>query len=336
MNTTYEALMHDLHERNFYPVYYLMGEEAYYIDKVSDYIADNVLPEEERDFNQMVLYGPDVTMKQVLETAMRYPMMSEHTVIIVKEAQAIKATDDLEKYTIHPMPSTILVFCHKNGSFDKRKKLGGILTKSDNCVVFESNKLKDGELHVFIRTYLKQHDITIDEKSTQVIADSIGSDLNRLSSELDKLRIGIGDDRRVTPDIVEKHIGVSKDFNAFELRQAIVNKDVFKANQIVDYFAKNPKAGNVYSLVPLLFLYFANLMQAHYSPKKDARSIGEWLGVSPWMARDYVTGLEKFSARKTLDIIDKLRETDAKGKGLDNPNTPPEELMQELIYFILH
>lgn len=336
MTVTYEPLMRDLRENKFAPIYYLMGEEAYYIDKVSDFIAENVLPEEEKDFNQIVLYGPDVTMKQIVESAMRYPMMAEHQVIIVKEAQAIKDTSALESYALRPMPSTVLVFCHKHGSFDKRKKLGGLLTKSDKCVVFESNKLKDAELRVFIKSYLQQQDISIDEKATEIIAESIGYDLNRLASELDKLKIGIGDDHRVTPDIVEKRIGVSKDFNAYEFRNAVVSKDIFKANQIVDYFAKNPKAGSVHSLVPLLFHFFANLMQAHYSPKKDAHSIGEWLGISPWATKEYVIGLKNFSARKTLDIIDKLRETDAKGKGLDNPNTPPSELMQELIYFILH
>lgn len=336
MTQTYIQLMKDLQARKFAPIYYLMGEESYYIDKVSDFIAGNVLAEEERDFNQTVVFGSDVSMQQVVEYAKRYPMMAERQVVIVKESQGIKSMDMLEQYIQKPMTSTVLVFCHKNGSLDKRKKVATLLTKSDAAVVFESKKLKDTELPAFIMSYLSEQDIKIDNKSVHIIAESIGSDLNRMTSELDKLKIGLSDDRTITPEIVEQKIGVSKDFNAFELRNAIVTKNVFKANQIIDYFDKNPKAGSIYNMIPLLFQYFANLMQAHYAPKKDDRSLGEWLGISPWMAREYVSGMKMFSAMKTLQIIAKFREVDAKSKGLDNPNTSASELMKELVFFILH
>ena len=336
MTQTYIQLMKDLQARKFAPIYYLMGEESYYIDKVSDFIAGNVLAEEERDFNQTVVFGSDVSMPQVVEYAKRYPMMAERQVVIVKESQGIKSMDMLEQYIQKPMTSTVLVFCHKNGSLDKRKKVATLLTKSDAAVVFESKKLKDTELPAFIMSYLSEQDIKIDNKSVHIIAESIGSDLNRMTSELDKLKIGLPDDRTITPEIVEQKIGVSKDFNAFELRNAIVTKNVFKANQIIDYFDKNPKAGSIYNMIPLLFQYFANLMQAHYAPKKDDRSLGEWLGISPWMAREYVSGMKMFSAMKTLQIIAKFREVDAKSKGLDNPNTSASELMKELVFFILH
>ncbi|MCQ2128712.1 MAG: DNA polymerase III subunit delta [Bacteroidaceae bacterium] len=336
MTQTYIQLMKDLQARKFAPIYYLMGEESYYIDKVSDFIAGNVLAEEERDFNQTVVFGSDVSMQQVVEYAKRYPMMAERQVVIVKESQGIKSMDMLEQYIQKPMTSTVLVFCHKNGSLDKRKKVATLLTKSDAAVVFESKKLKDTELPAFIMSYLSEQDIKIDNKSVHIIAESIGSDLNRMTSELDKLKIGLPDDRTITPEIVEQKIGVSKDFNAFELRNAIVTKNVFKANQIIDYFDKNPKAGSIYNMIPLLFQYFANLMQAHYAPKKDDRSLGEWLGISPWMAREYVSGMKMFSAMKTLQIIAKFREVDAKSKGLDNPNTSASELMKELVFFILH
>lgn len=336
MTQTYIQLMKDLQARKFAPIYYLMGEESYYIDKVSDFIAGNVLAEEERDFNQTVVFGSDVSMQQVVEYAKRYPMMAERQVVIVKESQGIKSMEMLEQYIQKPMTSTVLVFCHKNGSLDKRKKVATLLTKSDAAVVFESKKLKDTELPTFITSYLSEQDIKIDNKSVHIIAESIGSDLNRMTSELDKLKIGLPDDRTITPEIVEQKIGVSKDFNAFELRNAIVTKNVFKANQIIDYFDKNPKAGSIYNMIPLLFQYFANLMQAHYAPKKDDRSLGEWLGISPWMAREYVSGMKMFSAMKTLQIIAKFREVDAKSKGLDNPNTSASELMKELVFFILH
>lgn len=336
MTQTYEQLMTDLQNGKFAPVYYLMGEESYYIDKVSDFIENNVLTEDERDFNQTVLFGADVNMSQIIEYAKRYPMMSERQVVIVKECQVLKNLEFLEQYMQKPMASTVLVFCHKNGSIDKRKKTATTLSKSSSAVLFESKKLKETELPAFIIKYMKSQGFGIDDKSSHIIAESIGSDLNRLVSELNKLKIGLADGSTVTPDIVEQKIGVSKDFNAFELRNAIVSKNVFKANQIIDYFDKNPKAGSVYSMLPLLFQYFSNLMQAHYAPSKDERGISNWLGISPWAAREYADGMKMFSARKVLQIISKFREIDAKSKGLDNPNTSASELMKELVFFILH
>ena len=328
--------MRDLKAKKFAPIYYLMGEESYYIDKVSDYLASNVLSEDERDFNQTVVFGADVNMQQVIEYAKRYPMMAERQIVIVKECQVIKNTDALEQYVQRPMPSTVLVFCHKNGSLDKRKKLPSLMAKSESVVVFESKKLKDTELPAFIKSYLNERQITIDEKSTRIITESIGSDLNRLTGELDKLNIGLSADRNITPEVVEQKIGVSKDFNTFELRAAIINRDVFKANQIIDYFDKNPKAGSVFNMLPLMFQYFSNLMQAHYAPRKDEHGISDWLGISIWAAREYAIGMHNFSASKVLQIIHKFREIDAKSKGLDNPNTSPTELMKELVFFILH
>ena len=207
-------------------------------------------------------------------------------------------------------------------------------------VVFESKKKRDYELPSFIEHYLKEHQATIDQKAAQMIADHIGSDLSRLTSELDKVLVSFDEksDRRVTPEVVEKQIGVSKDFNAFELKNAIVNKNVFKANQIVKYFDSNPKAGSIYALLPLLFNFFQNLMIAHYAPqKRNENDIADALDLkSAWGAKDYLTGMRYYSPRKTLDIISKIREIDAKSKGLDNPNTSAGDLMKELIFFILH
>ena len=337
MNITYDRLMADLQQGKYLPVYYLMGEEAYYIDKVENFMEKNILPEEERDFNQMVLFGADVNMHQVIENAMRYPMMAERQVIIVKECQNLKDTEPLEQYLQRPMPSTVLVFCHKGGSLDKRKKLPSMLTKSDKAVLFESKKLREQQLPQFIIDYLKSQGVAIDARAASIIAGAIGADLNRLVSELDKLKVGLYDKQQtVTPEIVERSIGVSKDFNVFELKNAIIAKDAFKANQIIDYFDRNPKAGSIYNILPVLFRYFSDLMQAHYAPKKDEQSLAAWLEISPWGVRDYITGMRQFTATKTLQIIGKFREIDAKSKGLDNPNTPPEELLKELIFFILH
>ncbi|MGM9734065.1 MAG: DNA polymerase III subunit delta [Prevotella sp.] len=336
-NATFDSIMHDLKQRNYLPIYYLMGEESFYIDKISDFIAENVLTPEERDFNMMVMYGADVTGKDVVEVARRYPMMSEHQVVIVKEAQKLKGLEPLEKYVEKPLASTILVFCHKYGVADRRKKVYSEMAKVG--VVFESKKLRDRDLVPFIGKYLQARGASIDPKSEQIIADSIGPDLNRLTSELDKVLIALpADDKRVTPEVVERQIGVSKDFNTFELRDAIVNRNVFKANQIANYFDINPKAGSFYQILPLLFNYFQNLMIAFYCPQRASQeAVAKWLDLkSPWAAKDYMTGMRNYSGMKVMQIISKIREIDAKSKGIDNPNTPSGELMKELIFFILH
>ena len=337
-NVSFDGIMADLEARRFVPVYYLMGEESYYIDKISDYIAEHVLQPEERDFNQTVLFGSDVTASQVADYARRYPMMSEYQVIIVKEAQNIKHTEALEKYFKQPLASTILVMCHKNGTVDGRKREYVKAIQSAG-VLFESKRLRDRDLPVFIETYLKRRNVSIDAKSTQIIADSIGADLSRLTSELDKVIISLPEqDRRVTPQVVEDQIGVSKEFNSFELRDAIVNRNVFKANQIIKYFDDNPKASSLYAFLPMLFNYFQNLMIAYYAPNnKSQEAVAEWLELrNAWAAKDYMTGMRNYSGMKVMQIIGKIREIDAKSKGLDNPNTPPGELMKELIFYILH
>ena len=337
-NVTFESIMHDLEARQFVPLYYLMGDESYYIDRIADYIAEHVLQPEERDFNQTILFGSDVTASQIADAARRYPMMSERQVIIVKEAQNIKNTEALAQYFRAPMPSTVLVMCHKNGSIDGRKK--DLLKAIQSAgILFESKKLKDRELPAFIERYLKARQVSIDTKSTQMIADNIGPDLSRLTSELDKVILSLpADNRKITPQVVEDQIGVSKEFNGFELRDAIVNRNVYKANLIIKYFDKNPKAGSIYSFLPMLFNYFQNLMIAYYAPNnRSQEAVAEWLELrSPWAAKDYMTGMRNYNGVKVMAIISKIREIDAKSKGLDNPNTPPGELMKELIFYILH
>ena len=335
---TYESVMHDLQQRKFRPVYYLMGEEPYYIDKISDWIAENVLQPEGRDFDQTVLFGSDVNASQIVDAAKRYPMMSEYQVLIVKEAQNVKNVEALEKYMKAPMPSTILVLCHKNGTIDGRKR-EYVKAIQQAGILFESKKLRERDLPGFIERYLKAQEASIDTKSTQMIAEAIGADLSRLTGELDKVLLSLPEqDRRVTPQVVEDQIGVSKDYNAFELRDAIVNRNIEKANRIIKYFDENPKAGGLYALLPMVFNYFQNLMLAFYCPQKGSQeALAKWLDMkSPWGARDYLTGMQNYSGMKVMQIISKIREIDAKSKGLDNPNTPPGELMRELIFFTFH
>lgn len=337
VSVSFDTLMQQLRDKKFAPVYLLMGDEPYYIDKLSNFFQNQILSPEQQAFDLTVVFGADVNAAQIADLAMQYPMMSERKVIIVKEAQGLKSFDKLEKYVLHPQPKTILVFCYKNGTINRRLKFAAAVEKTG--VIYESKKLKEWQLPKFILDYAKRQKASIDEKSAAMIADHIGADISRLTSELDKLLISLPqDNRRITPEIVEKNVGVSKDFNAFELRDAIVNKNIYKANQIISYFNNNPKAGSAYSLVPLLFNYFQNLMLAYYAPNRnDQYALAEYLGMrSPWGVKDYITGLKNYTGRKTLHILDKLGEIDAKIKGLDNPNTPSEELMRELIFFILH
>lgn len=335
---TFDSVMRDLKAGKYKPVYLLMGDEAYFIDKISDFITENVLTPEEQFFNQNVVFGADVSALQVMEMAKGYPVMpATHRVVVVKEAQAMKQIDSLEKYLNKPAPSTILVLCYKNGTVDKRKKI--VAKVAAVGVVFESKKKKDSELPGFIEGYLKMHKAAIEPKAAAMVAEHVGADLNRLVSELDKVLISLPDDNRVvTAETVEHQIGVSKDFNAFELNRAIIAKDVFKANQIVNYFDKNPKAGSIYSFLPLIFSFFQKLMVAYYAPNRNSEvSVAQHLELkSQWLARDYMTGMRNYTATKTLQIISKIREIDAKSKGLDNPNTSSGDLMKELLFFILH
>lgn len=335
---TFDSIMTDLKAGKFAPAYLLMGEEAYYIDQISDYIADNALRPEERDFNQQTVFGSDVTAAQIADMARSYPVMAERQVIIVKEAQNIKKWDQLEKYLEKPAHTTVLVVCHKNGNIDGRKK---ILSRFKSAgVVFESKKKRDYELAPFIEGYLrKRTKVTIENKAAQMMADYIGADLSRLTGELDKLILSLSPaDQRITPQIIEQRIGISKDFNAFEFRNAISVKDVVKANLIVRYFESNPKTGGAFKLIPMLFSYFQNLMLAFYCPQRNNENeVAAWLDLrGGWAAREYMTGMKHYNGVKVMQIIEKIRETDAKSKGLDNPNTSVGQLMQDLVFFIMH
>lgn len=336
IGTTYQEILKNVKQRQFAPVYLLMGEESYYIDMISDCIASTVLTEEEQGFNQMVIYctrETDVT--NIITAAKRFPMMSEFNVVIVKEAQNLLKIDELTDYVINPSRVTILVICYKNGTVDKRKKLVAAVQK--NGVLFESQKLKDTLLPDFITDYLKTKQLTINNNARMMMADYIGSDLNRMASELDKLVIAIpkGEDC-ITAELVEENIGISKEFNNWELKNAIMRKDVFKANQILNYFNSNPKANPPIATVAILFNSFAQMMQAYYSPEKSEFGLAQHLGISSWQAKDLLFAMRVFSARKVMEIIAKLRETDAKLKGIEKGSATDGEIMQELIFFILH
>ena len=333
---TYEDIVRSVKNRDFKPVYYLMGEEPYYIDKISDYIAGTVLTEDQRDFNLSVFYGADTSMAEVLMTAKRYPMMSDYQVVVVKEAQQLSDLDALTEYLRAPQKTTVLVFCHKNGTLDRRKSVVGALEQV-GCL-FESKKLKDVQLHSFIVGCVSRKKLTIDEKSVALLADFVGSDLSRLAAEVEKLALTLPEGQtRIVAEQIERNIGISKEFNNYELRSALVAKDVLKANRILNYFDKNPRTNPIQMTLATLFNFYSNLMLAHYAPDKTEKGVAEHLGFrQAWQAREYVQGMKMYSARKTMDIISAIRTTDAKSKGIDNKSATNGELLKELLFFILH
>lgn len=333
---SYDEIVKDLKAKHYYPVYYLMGEEPYYIDKISDYIAENILTDTEKEFNLSVVYGADVDISTIINTAKRYPMMSEYQVVIVKEAQNVRNMEELAFYLQKPLFSTILVLCHKHGVLDRRKKLAAEVEKKG--VLFESSKIKDAQLPAFITSYMKRKGVDLEPKATTMIADFVGTDLSRLTGELEKLIITLPKgSTRVTPEQIEKNIGISKDYNNFELRSALVEKDILKANKIIKYFEENPKTNPIQMTLSLLFNFFSNLMLAYYAPEKSEQGIATMLGLrSAWQSKDYMIAMRKYSAFKTMEVISAIRCADAKSKGVNNASSNDGDILRELIFQILH
>ena len=322
--TTYEEIARDLKNRIYKPVYFLMGEESYYIDRISDYIA------------QTVLYGSDTDVPTIINAAKRYPMMSEYQVVIVKEAQNVKKIEDLSYYLQKPLMSTILVICHKHGVLDRRKKLAVEIEKVG--VLFESKKIKDAQLPGFISTYLKRKSVDIEPKASEMMAEFVGTDLNRMAGELEKLVITLPQGvRRITPEQVERNIGVSKDYNNYELRSALVTRDILKANKIIKYFDENPTTNPLQATLASLFGFFSNLMLAYYAPEKTEQGIANQLQLKQsWQAKDYIAAMRVYSGVKCMQIIGEIRYCDARSKGVDNPSLSDGDLLRELVYKILH
>ena len=333
--TTYEQILTDLRKKEYSPIYFLMGEEPYYIDVISDFIQKNVLDDTEKEFDMSVLYGKDVDISTVINAAKRYPMMGAYQVLIIKEAQLIKDWDNFVHYLSNPLKSTILVLCYKYGTPDKRKKWFQEVMKV--ATVYESAKLRDYEVGSWITKYCKAKNVAIDDKATAMIAEFLGTDLSKLVNELDKLVLTKPADMpRITPELVEKNIGISKDFNVFELQAALINKDVLKANRIVRYFAENKKANPMVMVLSQLFKFFSDLMLYHYLPDKNQGAVASELKINPYFVKDYQKAAQSFGAWKTMNIISWIRETDARYKGVDNPSTDEGELLKELVFKILH
>lgn len=312
-----------------------MGEEAYYIDKISDFIEDNVLDEAEKGFNQMVLYGRDVTIDDIVGNAKRYPMMAERQVVIVKEAQDLSRTiEKLAKYAENPQPSTVLVLNYKYKKLDKRKALYKKITKTGG-VVFESKKLYENQVPDWIRRVLKGQNYDISPKAAQMLVEFLGTDLSKVNNELNKLKIVLPEGTQITPEHIEENIGISKDFNNFELRKAVGEKNVVKAHQIAKYFADNPKDNPIVVTVALLFNFFSQLLHLHGMSDKNPRSVASALKVNPYFVNEYLTAAKNYPMKKVSSVIGLLREFDVKSKGVGANAIPQGDLLKELLVRVL-
>lgn len=333
----YQDVLKEIDQQRYAPVYCLMGEEDYYIDLIEDYILQRVLTEEQKDFNLTLFYGADTNMSEIVSAARRYPMMADHQVVIVREAQALDSNwDELSAYLQHPVPSTLLVLSYKHGVLDKRKKVAKQIEELG--VIFESPQLKEAAIPDFVTHYLQQKGIGIETVNAQLIAEYVGNNLTRLSNELDKLIIGLPQGTlRVTVEHIEKNIGISKEYNLFELKNALVAKDVLKANKILKYFEENPKKNPVQPILAMLHNFYANLMVAYYAPSKTERGVAQALQLRyEWQAKEYMMGMRAYSATKVLHIVGAIRECDAKSKGFGNVSVDAIDLLRQLVFFILH
>ncbi|GAB6120644.1 DNA polymerase III subunit delta [Dysgonomonas termitidis] len=333
---TFEQIIADIKARKFKPVYLLMGDEPYYIDEITDMLVSTVLPEEEKDFNQTIRYGMETDVASVITMARSFPMMSDYQLIVIKEAQNLSKIEELEVYAKNPLHTTVLVLNYKNGTLDKRKKLYAEIDK--NGIVFESKKIPEYKIPAFISSYMQQKGLTIDAKSAQMLSDYLGNDLSKLTNEIAKLLIAIpGGQTQITPNLIEENIGISKDFNNFELLKAVIEKNTFKVNQIADYFEKNPKNNPLIVTLVVLFNFFSNLMICYWAKNKTEQGIAAELGFrNPYQAKDYVAAIRNYNAFKCMEILSLLRTYDAKCKGVDNVSTPDGELLKELLYKITH
>lgn len=329
-----DQILNDLKKKLYAPVYFLMGEEPYYIDLISDYIENNVLDESEKGFNQTVVYGRDVDTQTIISHAKRYPMMSNYQVVIIKEAQNISKIENLQSYFEKPLKSTLLVFCYKYKSLDKKRTIYKYLDK--HHVVMESKKLYDKEIPGWIDKYIKSLNYTADPKAIMLMSDFLGNDLSKIVNEISKLIINIPQGTKITPDHIEQNIGISKDFNVFELQNAIGRRDVLKANQIINYFAANPKDNPIIVTLTILFGFFNKLLIYHSLQDKSQPNVASALGISPSFVKDYAQYATFYPIGKVANVIHLIKEFDLKAKGINNTSVQDGALLKELVFMILH
>jgi len=329
----YREIKLEIENKNLKPIYFLMGEENYYIDLLANHFSNDILNEQEKEFNQITLYGNDINTEQIISECKQYPIGTNKRLVIIKEAQNLKKIETLDSYIDNPQKSTVLVICYKKRSIDKRKKFGKILTKK--CVIFESKKLYDNEVHEWIIKYVKKKGCLIDHNSTALLSDFLGSDLSKLANELDKLIILINQ-KNISAKEIEQHIGISKDYNIFELQNALANRQVLKANKIINYFAMNTKNHNIIPIISSLFSFFQKVVIYHQIKNKSVYEIAKDLKINKFFIKQYQIAAIKYNKKQLLNIFKYLKEYDLKSKGVNNKNTSSSALLKELTLKILN
>ena len=332
---TFEEIFRQLNKKSYSPIYFLMGEEPYFIDRITEHIADHVLTEEEKTFNQMILYGGDTDVPTVINTARRFPMMASRQVVIVREAQNLDKIEDLIHYVENPLKSTLLVINYKYKKLDKRKKLFKALEK--NSILFESRRLYNDKIPPWINSYLLSRGKKIEPKAAVILTEYLGNDLGKIANELEKLIIVLKSEQDIiTAADIERNIGISKDYNNFELNNALAQRNVLKANRIVQYFGANQKNHPLALTITSIYFFFSRVLRYHFLPDKSSRNVASALKIEPFFIREYETAARNYTTAKTVRVISLLREYDLKSKGFCNVSAVPGELLKELIYKIIH
>lgn len=340
MASNYQEILSKLKQNQYSPVYFLQGEESYFIDQLVDYIEDHAIDAGMRDFNQVVLYGKDTDLPTVMNHAKGFPMMSERKVVIVKEAQELSGLDKdqgdkfLTPYLENPQPSTILVFAYKYKSLDKRKKLTKLL--DSRAVICNATKFYDNQVPPWVEQYVKDKKRAIDQKALLLIVENIGNNLTRIANEIDKMLINIGDAPKITPEHVYKNIGISKEYNVFELQKALAFKNILKANQIVSYFKSDPKSNPIIPIIANIFGFYNKLLLLHKSPDKSERHLASLLGVNPYFVKEYIMAAKNYSLAKVILNVHHLKNADMKSKGIDYPKQSDGEILKELVFNLMH
>jgi len=328
-------IIKEITDGNIKPIYFLMGEEPYYIDKLAEYIEQNVLQEHEKDFNQTILYGRDVTIDEIIGTSKRYPMMADKQVVIVKEAQElIRTIDKLESYVENPQETTVLVICYKYKTLDKRKKITKLLEKKG--IVFESKKLYENQVNDWLKRVLQGKKLQIDAKAAAMLVDFLGTDLSKIANEIDKLAIVLPAGSTITPEIIEENIGFSKDYNVFEFRKAIGEKNQLKAYKIANYFANNPKENPMVLITTQIFSFFSQILLYHGLKDKNPKNVASVLKINPYFMKDYDIALRNYPMRKASQIVAILHDIDIKSKGVGANAMTQSDLLKEMLVKIFN
>lgn len=330
----YKEIITEIGNKELKPVYFLMGNEPYYIDKLSDRFSKDLLSNEEQQFNQVTLYGKDINTEQIISEAKQFPFGSERRIVIIKEAQQLKNIERIDSYLDNPQETTVLVICYKGGSVDKRKKFGKNLQKKS--VVFQSNKIYDDKIPSWISSYVIKNGYQIENSAIAILSEYLGNDLSKISNELEKLMLVVKIEDPISTKLIEEHIGISKDYNVFELQNALGKRDIMKANLIVNHFAENTKNHHIIQILSLLFSFFQKIMIYHFLEDKSTKNASSILKVNPFFISQYQKGAQNYNKKQLFHIFEYLKEYDLKSKGVNNKSTKQGELLKELIFKILH